>query len=92
MKPGDEFEAHGQKLFVVTVEDYNRLLMASEGDDTIKRCEVCGAWLDIDDPFRATSDDFEGCWKMATRRARDAERCRSYRVCSDQKEPTDVTS
>jgi hypothetical protein len=59
--------------------DYKRLLEAAESDDTLDWCEVCGAWLDIEDPARCTAEDFRGCWKVATRRKQDEHLCRSYR-------------
>jgi hypothetical protein len=64
----------------VPIADYKRLLEATESDDMIVRCEVCGAWLDRDDPATATLDDFTGCWKAASHRAKDSDLCRSYRA------------
>ena len=78
LRPGSEVKIGGQWLFVLTAEDYNRLLIAAEGDDCLDWCEVCGAWIDVNDPARATTEDFRGCWKAATGKDDD---CRSYRAC-----------
>ncbi|KQI68652.1 hypothetical protein AN189_10180 [Loktanella sp. 3ANDIMAR09] len=60
--------------------DYLRLLIASEGDDMIHRCEVCGAWIDRDEPASAVLDDFIGCWRMATRLPKHENLCVRYRA------------
>jgi len=60
--------------------DYERLLLASAGDDMILRCEVCGAWMDREDPRTATLDDFTGCWRMATRDPKHENECVRYRA------------
>lgn len=69
---------------LVTVEipkaDYDRLLQAAEADDMVVYCETCGAWLDRDDEATATTDDYTGCWKIATGRNEDEHLCRSYRA------------
>jgi hypothetical protein len=60
--------------------DYRRLLQAAESDDSLIWCEVCGAWLERDDPACCTADDFSGCWKAATHRPQDDHLCRSHRA------------
>lgn len=62
------------------LDDYKRLLLASEGDDMIVKCETCGAWLDRDDPATAVTEDFTGCWKAATRDGDHDHLCKSYRA------------
>jgi hypothetical protein len=69
-----------QGFIEIPVDDYKRLLEAAELDDMIVHCETCGAWLDRDDPATCTADDFTGCWKAATHRAKDGDLCRSYRA------------
>ncbi len=64
----------------IPVADYERLILASELDDMIVRCEVCGAWMDRDDPRTATLDDFTGSWRMATRLKKHDLACVRYRV------------
>lgn len=64
----------------ISEADYRRLLEAAEADDMIVWCEVCGAWLDRDDPAYCNADDFTGCWKAATRDSRYNHLCRSYRA------------
>lgn len=64
----------------IPLADYKRLLRAAECDDMIIFCEVCGAWLDRDDPATATVQDFSGCWKAATRDSKYDEQCRHYRA------------
>lgn len=56
-------------------KDYKRLLLASEGDDMIIRCDHCGAWSDRDDPKSATSDDVSGCWYYTTADQKYASEC-----------------
>ena len=65
---------------LLTHEEYARLLLAASGDDMIVTCEVCGAWMDQDDPACAVTEDFTGCWKMATDDPRYANECRSWRA------------
>lgn len=60
--------------------DYERLLYAMQNDPDVVWCEVCGAWLDINDEARATADDFTGCWKAATHDSKHDHLCRSYRA------------
>lgn len=69
------------RTVTVSAADYLRLYeSALDGhDDTLVVCETCGAWLDISDPATATTDDYTGCWKMATGRALDEHLCRSHR-------------
>ena len=83
LKPGDEITAEGVACVVVPVADYRRLLEGAESDDMIVHCETCGAWLDRDDEACASTDDYTGCWKVATRRERDAHLCRSYRALAN---------
>ena len=59
--------------------DYERLLAAAECDRDLAWCEACGAWLEHDDPARATMEDFEGCWYAATCREKDKHLCRQHR-------------
>lgn len=87
LRAGSEFAADGERLFVITVADYRRLLEASEGDDMIVRCEGCGAWLAIDDPACAPVQDVTGCWAYVTGREKDGDLCRRYRVCEDDNQP-----
>ena len=64
----------------IPLADYKRLLEAAIADDMIVWCETCGAWLDREDPACASTEDFTGCWKAATRRAEDTPLCLSYRA------------
>lgn len=64
----------------IPLADYERLLTLVELDDMLITCEVCGAWIDREDPACASTDDFQGCWKVASARPRDAHLCRSYRA------------
>lgn len=61
-------------------EEYARLLAAAESDDTIVRCEECGAWMSIDEEAYATVDEFRGCWKAATRDPRFDQLCVAHRA------------
>lgn len=63
----------------IPLADYERLLQLVEFDDMLVICEVCGAWLDRDDPACASVEDFNGCWKVASRQG-DGSLCRSYRA------------
>lgn len=63
----------------IPLADYKRLLECAEADPDIVWCETCGAWLDINDPARATTEDYVGCWKVATGREQDEANCKSYR-------------
>lgn len=84
-KIGDEFEIDGKPVFIISAEDYDRLLMGAETDDMLVECERCGAWLDREDEAVASTDDYTGCWKSATGRPKDEHLCRAYRVCEAQK-------
>jgi hypothetical protein len=64
----------------IPLSDYRRLLELVELDDMMVICEVCGAWIDRDDPALATTSDFRGCWKVASDRNQDQDLCRSYRA------------
>lgn len=64
----------------IPLSDYKRLLESAESDEMIVWCEVCGAWLDLNEPARATVDDFSGCWKVASDLPRDQAICKSYRA------------
>lgn len=66
-------------MITVPLADYERLLEASDADDMLVNCDVCGAWLDRADTWTATTDDFTGCWKAATGGMR-AEECKAYRA------------
>jgi hypothetical protein len=79
MKAGDEILVNGQWLFVISAEDYEELLMAAEADGDLDWCETCGTWLTLDDPARASIEDYRGCWKTAAAESDDS-LCRSYRV------------
>jgi hypothetical protein len=72
----------------IPLADYKRLLEAAEGDDMIVWCEVCGAWLDRDDPACAPVEDFTGCWKVASKRPKDEALCRSYRAAEAPSPPS----
>lgn len=66
---------------LLTNAEYRRLLAAAECDDMLIWCEVCGAWLDRNDPAAASTEDFTGCWKAATvDNPRYANECRSWRA------------
>jgi hypothetical protein len=80
VRAGDDL---GDDLIAVPRGDYQRLLLAAEADGMIVRCEVCGAWLDRDDPACAVLDDFTGCWKAATLDPANDHLCRSYRQQED---------
>lgn len=62
----------------IPMADYRRLLQLVEFDDMLVICETCGAWLDRDDPATASTDDYNGCWKVAA--GEDSDRCKSYRA------------
>ena len=64
----------------IPLADYRRLIEAAENDDMIVTCEVCGAWLDVNEPECARAEDFIGCWKAATGREQESSLCRSYRA------------
>lgn len=64
----------------IPLADYELLIGLVELDDMFVICEVCGAWLHRDDPATCSVDDFNGCWKVATRREKDQHLCRSYRA------------
>ena len=65
---------------LLTIAEYDRLCEAAKCDDTLLWCEVCGAWIEIDDPAACSADGFTGCWKAATRKSRDEHLCRSWRA------------
>lgn len=50
----------------LSMDEYRRLLMATECDDMIVRCDGCGAWIDRDEPAYCPVDDVSGCWEYAT--------------------------
>ena len=62
----------------VPVSDFRRMWEALETDETIKWCETCGAWLT--DEEAASTEDYTGCWKIATGGKHNAENCKSYRA------------
>lgn len=64
----------------IPLSDYKRLVQALDCDEMIMRCEVCGAWLDLNDSATASVDDFRGCWKAATHDPRYDKDCKSYRA------------
>lgn len=61
-------------------EEYARLLRAAECDDALIWCEVCGAWMDRDDPAAIETEDFRGCLKAGTRDSQYDHLCRSHRA------------
>lgn len=67
-----------EPTITMPVSEYKLLLEHIE-DDMIVTCEHCGAWLHRDDPACATTEDWNGCWYMATDRDRDRHLCRAYR-------------
>jgi hypothetical protein len=69
-----------ERTITLPLDDYKRLLESAWCDDMMIKCEVCGAWLDRDDPATAKLEDFEGCWKMAARDGKHDHLCRSYRA------------
>jgi hypothetical protein len=73
-----------EQMVTIPLADYDRLLQLVELDDMLITCEVCGAWIDRDDPACATVEDFEGCWKVAGNRG-DEKLCRSYRATVREK-------
>lgn len=68
--------AESGPLVTISRADYLRLLEIAWSDDTIIRCQRCGAWLDHDDVARVPADDYDGCAKATT----GSGPCRSYRV------------
>lgn len=50
----------------ISIDEYKRLLLATECDDMIVICEGCGAWIDRDEPAFCTADEVAGCWKYLT--------------------------
>lgn len=80
IKPGAEIKVDGHWFVVLSVEDYDRLLIAAEADDMLLWCETCGAWIDRDDEAAAHTEDFIGCWKAAAGREEDSHLCRSHRA------------
>ena len=64
----------------IPLSDYKRLLESAECDEMIVWCEVCGAWLDLNESARAAVEDFSGCWKVASDRKQDQSLCKSYRA------------
>jgi hypothetical protein len=75
----DRTQAMKEPTVTIPLSDYKALLELVELDDMMITCEVCGAWLHRDDPACATTDCFNGCWKVAGR-PKDAHLCRSYRA------------
>lgn len=69
-----------EPTITIPLSDYRRLLQLVGFDDMIIICETCGAWLDRDDPACAPADDYQGCWKVASKRPQDNHLCRSYRA------------
>jgi hypothetical protein len=61
-------------------DDYARMLEIVLSHDDIDKCETCGAWLDVNDPARASTGDYIGCWKVASDRKDCDHLCRSYRA------------
>lgn len=73
-------EGNPAPIVTIPLADYERLLELVGLDDMLITCEVCGAWIDREDPACASTEDFHGCWKVATARPQDAHLCRSYRA------------
>jgi hypothetical protein len=65
---------------LLTNDEYARLLEAAWSDDMLIQCEICGAWIDRDDPAAANIADFTGCWKAATADPKNDHLCRSHRA------------
>lgn len=63
----------------VRADDLDSMLKAMEADGNLVWCETCGAWLDYDDEALASTEDFTGCWKVATGDSRWDHLCRSHR-------------
>ena len=61
----------------IPLEDYARLIALAECNDMMVKCETCGAWLDRDEEACVVTEEFQGCWKAATR---SGELCKSYRA------------
>lgn len=66
---------------LLTDAEYRRLLIAAETDDSLKICEVCGAWMDVEDPaYTGIIADFQGCWAQGSKLRRDQHLCRRERA------------
>jgi hypothetical protein len=63
----------------VRLSDLASMLMAMEADCSLTWCDTCGAWMEHDDEALARTEDYTGCWKIATGRTRDNHLCRSWR-------------
>jgi hypothetical protein len=68
------------RTVTIPIEDYLTLVDHAEASDMIVKCETCGAWLVTDETACATTEDYTGCWKMATDDHRFANDCKSYRA------------
>ena len=68
----------------ISVEDYQRMRASIEYDPNMVNCDTCGAWLHRDEAACATTDDYTGCWKMATGDSRDDNECKSRRAAIDE--------
>lgn len=68
-----------EPMILVRASDLRSMLTAMEACTDLVWCETCGAWLDYDDEARASTGDFTGCWKAATRNPAWDHLCRSHR-------------
>jgi hypothetical protein len=69
-----------EPMFTLPLADYELLISHAQTSDMIVECEVCGAWLDRDEEAYASTEDFTGCWKAATRDGKWDHLCKSYRA------------
>lgn len=80
---GQTFAAAGDagpvECVALPVADYRRLLVSAEADADIDWCEECRAPLFVEEPARASTDEFVGCWYAATGDERYAGECVRYR-------------
>jgi len=77
-------KGRGPKTVTLPLADYKRLVEASECDDMIARCELCGAWIARDEPAYAAADDYVGCVYAVTGRESDKPRCVGYRALLEE--------
>lgn len=84
MRVSDELLAfakeHPEKTVTIGLADFLELVLSAECDETLTWCEVCGAWIALDDEARCSAEDVSGCWKAFSDRPRDQALCRSHRA------------
>jgi hypothetical protein len=68
------------ETFTLPKSDYELLISSAQADDMIVECETCGAWLHRSEDACASTEDYTGCWKAATRDAAWDHLCKSYRA------------